>query len=77
MVAAKYTPSRVQSFDHDLTERQQIILRLISENRTNLAISEILGYSESTIRQETISIFANLNCAGRKEASKIYRKKYA
>ena len=77
MVAAKFTSSRVQSPDLDLTERQQVILRLISEKFTNLAISELLGYSESTIRQETISIFAKLNCTGRKEASKIYREKYA
>lgn len=55
-----------------LTERQRIILRMMSEGRTNTGIGEILGYSESTIRQETIRIFATLKCNGRREASKLY-----
>lgn len=59
--------------DHVLTERQMLILKLISENRTNIVISERLGYSESTIRQETIKIYAKLGCNGREEASEIYR----
>ena len=58
---------------HELTERQQLILKMMSEDRTNLNISELLGYSESTIRQETVKIFANLNCNGREEASRIYK----
>jgi DNA-binding NarL/FixJ family response regulator len=58
----------------ELTERQVIILRLIAENRTNRHISDLLGYSESTIRQETIKIYAKLDCNGRKEASDIYHK---
>jgi DNA-binding CsgD family transcriptional regulator len=61
----------------ELTERQQIILRLMSEDRTNLAISEMLGYSESTIRQETIKIFARLKCSGREEAKEIYQSRFA
>ena len=72
-VQGKHVPSQVESTDNELTERQQVILRLISENRTNLAIGELLGYSESTIRQETIKIFSKLNCTGRKEATQIYR----
>lgn len=58
----------------ELTERQLVILRLISEDRTNITISELLGYSESTIRQETIKIFAKLQCSGRHEAAQIYRE---
>lgn len=57
-----------------LTERQRLIWRLMSEERTNIGIGELLGYSESTIRQETIKIFAILNCHGREEASGMYRK---
>lgn len=59
-----------------LTERQGIILKLIAEGRTNGDIAEILGYSESLIRQETIRIYAHLNCNGRGEAAKIYRLKF-
>jgi DNA-binding CsgD family transcriptional regulator len=58
-----------------ITDRQLLILRMMSEGRTNIAISELLGYSESTIRQETIKIFAKLECSGREEASTIYREK--
>ena len=63
-----------ESVGSELTERQYIILRLISEDRTNLDISGLLGYSESTIRQETIKIYAKLECNGRKEATEIYRQ---
>jgi DNA-binding CsgD family transcriptional regulator len=57
-----------------LSERQMLILKMISENRTNILISELLGYSESTIRQETIKIYAKLGCNGREEASRIYKE---
>jgi DNA-binding CsgD family transcriptional regulator len=56
-----------------LSQRQDLILRMISEGRTNLAIGEILKYSESTIRQETIKIFSKLGCDGRVEASDLYK----
>ena len=56
-----------------LSQRQDLILRMISEGRTNLAIGEILQYSESTIRQETIKIFSKLGCDGRIEAADLYR----
>ena len=60
-----------------LTERQRLILKMMSEGRTNTGIGELLDYSESTIRQETIKIFAILNCRGREEASEIFREKLA
>ena len=60
--------------DAALSERQMLILKMISENRTNILISELLGYSESTIRQETIKIYAKLGCNGREEASRIYKE---
>ena len=55
-----------------LTQRQQLILKLISENRTNASIADMLGYSESLIRQETIRIYDFLDCSGRHEATQIY-----
>ena len=57
----------------ELTQRQQLILRMVSEGRTNIAIGDMLKYSESTIRQETIKIFSKLGCDGRDEASEIYK----
>ena len=65
--------SNTTAADTQLTDRQILILRMISEGRTNIVIGELLGYSESTIRQETIKIFAKLGCNGREDASKIYR----
>lgn len=61
----------------NLSERQEMILRLISEGRTNGDIAELLGYSESLIRQETIRIYAHLGCNGRQEAAQIYRSRAA
>ena len=58
-----------------ITDRQLLIIKMMSEGRTNIVISELLGYSESTVRQETIKIFAKLGCSGREEASIIYREK--
>lgn len=59
----------------ELTERQNLILQMISEGRTNGDIADLLGYSESLIRQETIRIYAFLGCSGRAEAARIYRDK--
>ena len=61
-------------YNQPLTERQNLILKLIAEGRTNAAIADVLGYSESLIRQETIKIYAKLGCSGRNEAAQIYNK---
>jgi DNA-binding CsgD family transcriptional regulator len=58
----------------NLNERQELILKLISEGKTNTGISDLIGYSESTIRQETIKIYSILNCNGREEAARHYRE---
>lgn len=55
-----------------LSERQEIILKLISQKLTNFEISDAIGYSESTVRQETVRIFSLLNCSNRYEAAQIY-----
>lgn len=55
------------------TQRQLVIMQLISEERTNKNISESLGYSESTIRQEIIKIFAKIGCTNRNQVAEIYR----
>ena len=64
----------LESACKELSERQLLILKLMSEGKTNNSISEMLGYSESTIRQETIKIYSKLGCEGRQEASRIYRE---
>lgn len=57
-----------------LTERQYQILELMAQGKTNVAISQILGFSESTIRQESIRIYEKLRCDGRKEATLIFNE---
>ena len=49
-----------------LTIRQEKIVELIKEGRTNTSIASILGYSESLIRQETIIIYRKMGVNGRR-----------
>lgn len=67
----------LQDYREPLTERQNLILKMISEGRTNAAIADVLGYSESLIRQETIRIYAKLGCSGRNEAAQIFLRSQA
>lgn len=50
-----------------LSRRQAEILQLIREGKTNPQIADELGFSESLIRQETVSIYRKLGVSGRKE----------
>lgn len=50
-----------------LTARQEKILSLIRENRTNAQIAHAVGFSESLVKQETIIIYRKLGVSGRKE----------
>jgi DNA-binding CsgD family transcriptional regulator len=67
--------NKAEFSERELTQRQQLVLKLIAEGRTNGDIADILGYSESLIRQETIRIYAILGCSGRNEAARLYREK--
>ena len=55
-----------------LTDRQKQVLNLMSEGKTNAAIANILGYSESTVRQETVRVFLALGVGTRSAAMKMY-----
>ena len=57
-----------------LTKRQITILEMISQQMTNMQIARELGYSESTIRHETMRIYELLQASGRREAVAIARK---
>jgi DNA-binding CsgD family transcriptional regulator len=50
-----------------LSSREKRIVELIREGKTNPEIATELGYSESLIRQETVSIYRKLGVNGRKE----------
>ncbi len=60
-----------------LTPRQISILKLISNDMTNVAIGKELGYSHSTIRHETMRIFSKLGLYNRGEARDLYLKSFA
>ncbi len=51
-----------------LTDRQLQILALMGEGKTNMAIARTLGYSESTIRQESMEIYRTLGVGSREDA---------
>ena len=53
--------------EESLTERQKVIVIMIQEGKTNASIAELLGFSESLIRQETIIIYRKLGIHGRRD----------
>lgn len=55
-----------------LTERESKVLAGIAAYLTNAQIAERLGFSESTVRQDTIQIYRKMGVDSRDEARKIY-----
>ena len=51
-----------------LTTRQMEILNHMADGKTNAAIARIIGFSESTVRQETIEIYRKLGVNDRRNA---------
>ena len=50
-----------------LSERQNRILDLLKTGRTNKEIAEVIGYSESLVRHETMIIYKKLRVEGRNQ----------
>jgi DNA-binding CsgD family transcriptional regulator len=57
----------------ELTERQAAVLDHICAGRTNAQIAHVVGYSESTVRQETMAIYRTLGVEGRGQAAALAR----
>ncbi|NBW74114.1 MAG: DNA-binding response regulator [Microbacteriaceae bacterium] len=55
-----------------LTNREHIIQHLMADGKTNREIAEELGYSESTIRQDAVSLFEKLGVKDRKSAGDLF-----
>lgn len=53
----------------ELTDRQYQIARFIAGGSTNSAIARSLGYSEATIRYETVKLYERLRVRNRSQAS--------
>jgi DNA-binding CsgD family transcriptional regulator len=62
--AGKSLPLR----DEALTNRERLVQGLMRLGKTNAEIADELGYSESTIRQDAVSMFSKLGVKNRKEA---------
>jgi DNA-binding CsgD family transcriptional regulator len=62
--AGKELPLR----DEALTNRERLVQGLMKLGKTNAEIADELGYSESTIRQDAVSMFSKLGVKNRKEA---------
>ena len=52
----------------EFTERQQRILERMQDGKTNKSIARELGFSESTIRQETLRLYRSLGVNSREDA---------
>ena len=50
-----------------LSDRQNTILGLLKEGYTNREIADVIGYSESLVRHETMIIYKKLRVEGRNE----------
>lgn len=71
-IAADGSPGRGPSGPAaSMTPRQSTILRLLSDNMKNREIAFTIGYSESTVRIETIAIYQKLGVNGRHEAVRL------
>ena len=59
--------TKVETQDSSFTQRQELVLGLLRQGKTNAYIASKLGFSESLIRQETIIIYRKLGIKGRKD----------
>lgn len=50
-----------------LSDRERLIVKLVGEGKTNLAIAEELGYSEATVRADLSRLSKMLGVSGRRE----------
>ena len=65
---SKHANSSASSqYKSSLNEREIAIFDLIKQSKTNAEIAKVLGYSESTIRQDTIKIYRKLGISGRQD----------
>jgi DNA-binding CsgD family transcriptional regulator len=68
LVSLYFTNYKTEHVEDYLSPRQLEILEYMRDQYTNPEIAKELGFSESTIRHETIRIYQILKVAGRKEA---------
>jgi len=64
-------PRRRSLVPDQLSLRQLTVLDLVAQGHSNRSIGRLIGFSESTVRQETMVIYAFLGVSGRKEAVEV------
>lgn len=62
---------KVSKASHELTPRQMQILQHMADGKTNASIARLIGFSESTVRQETIDIYRKLGVCDRRSAAEV------
>lgn len=60
-----------QGMPEQMTDRQLAILERMAAGHTNAQIARTIGFSESTVRQETMAIYRHLGAGGRQDAARI------
>lgn len=60
---------RKSTLEHDLTEREITVLRLVSEGKTNKEIANVLDLSEKTVKNHVRNIFHKLHVFDRTQAA--------
>ena len=68
LVSLYFTNNKTERVNEYLSPRQLEILEYMQNQYTNPEIAKELGFSESTIRHETMRIYQILKVAGRREA---------
>lgn len=63
--------SRRKAAPKELSERQLIVLRMMAKGLTNAQIAKRIGFSESTVRQETMVVYRYFGVGGRHEAVRL------
>jgi len=71
--SATVSDRRRSSGISELTVRQTVVLEHICAGRTNAQIAHVVGFSESTVRQETMAIYRTLGVDGRGQAAALAR----
>ncbi|MDA0739563.1 MAG: response regulator transcription factor [Nitrospirae bacterium] len=60
---------RKSSLEHDLTEREITVLRLVADGKTNKEIANVLDLSEKTVKNHVRNIFHKLHVFDRTQAA--------